>query len=168
MTCSGQYHGNALNKYHSWGRGRGTQQSFMCVGSAPRSNPLIPFYIPFLTEKGTPFVHLPLTTGTPFMSLFCAYATGLPNWGQEDGKTFVLDKRDRAIAFVFCRDLHLTSLCSGLFQDLFEERWSLAEIFFKHSYSHVCHTRCSVSFLFRSIAHVHWGQSNEAKFKLGH
>ena len=30
----------------------------------------------------------------------------------------MLDKRDRAIAFVFCRDLHLTSLCSGLFQKI--------------------------------------------------
>ena len=167
MTCSGQYHGNALNKYHSWGRGRGTQQSFMCVGSAPRPNPL-PFYIPFLTEKGTPFVHLPLTTGTPFMYLFCAYATGLQNWGQEDGKTFVLDKRDRAIAFVFCRDLHLTSLCSGLFQDLFEERWVWRKFFSNIVILTFVTQGVPSSFLFRSIAHIHWGQSNEAKFKLGH
>ena len=32
------------------GGGRGTQQSFIREGSAPRSKPL-PFYIPFLTEK---------------------------------------------------------------------------------------------------------------------
>ena len=167
MTCSGQYHGNALNKYHSWGRGRGTQQSFMCVGSAPRSNPL-PFYIPFLTEKGTPFVHLPLTNGTPFMQLFWVYATGGQSWSQEDGKTLVLDKRDRGIASVFCRELHLTSLCSGLFQDLFEERWVWRKFFSNIVILTFVTQGVPSAFLFRSTAHVHWGQSNEAKFKLGH
>ena len=44
------------------GRG-GTQHSFIRGGSAPRSKPLS-FYIPFLMEKGTPFVYLLLTTGT--------------------------------------------------------------------------------------------------------
>ena len=47
---------------------RGTQQSFEEGGSAPRSNPL-PLNLPFLTEEGTPFVHLPLTNGAPFMYL---------------------------------------------------------------------------------------------------
>ena len=116
MTRSGQYHGNPLHKYHSWGRGGGgTRQSFILVISSPRSNPS-PFYTPFLTEKGTPFVHLPLTNGTPFMHPFWVYATGGQSWSQEDGKTLVLDKRERAIASVFCRELHLTSLCSGFFQ----------------------------------------------------
>ena len=116
MTRSGQYHGNPLHKYHSWGRGGGgTRQSFILVISSPRSNPS-PFYTPFLTEKGTPFVHLPLTNGTPFMHLFWVYATGGQSWSQEDGKTLVLDKRERAIASVFCRELHLTSLCSSFFQ----------------------------------------------------
>ena len=117
MTRSGQYHGNPLHKYHSWGRGGGggTTQSLILVISSPRSNPS-PFYTPFLTEKGTPFVHLPLTNGTPFMHLFWVYATGGQSWSQEDGKTLVLDKRERAIASVFCRELHLTSLCSGFFQ----------------------------------------------------
>ena len=41
---------------------------FFASCSAPRSNPL-PFNLPFLTEKETPFVHLPLTNGAPFMYL---------------------------------------------------------------------------------------------------
>ena len=36
----------------------GAQQSSILGGSVPRSNPLL-FYIPFLTEKGAPFVYLP-------------------------------------------------------------------------------------------------------------
>ena len=49
------------------GGGGGTQQIFIQGGSTPRSNPL-PFYmyIPFFTKKGTPFVLLLLTNGTPF------------------------------------------------------------------------------------------------------
>ena len=42
---------------YAWGRGEGTQQSFMQGGSTLESNPL-PFYIPFLTKKGTPFIYL--------------------------------------------------------------------------------------------------------------
>ena len=35
----------------------------------------------------------------------------------------VCDKRDKAISYVFCRDLHLTSMFSGLLQkDLFKGR----------------------------------------------
>ena len=42
---------------------------------------------------------------------------------QEDGRTLVCDKRDKAISYVFCRDLHLTSMFSGLLQkDLFKGR----------------------------------------------
>ena len=45
-------------------------------------------------------------------------------------EAFVCDKRDRAITCVFCRDLHLTFMCSGLLQKgLWKGRWSLAEIF---------------------------------------
>ena len=41
--------------------------------------------------------------------------------GKKDGKTLVCDKRDRAISYVFCRDLHLTLIFSGLLQkDLFK------------------------------------------------
>ena len=36
----------------------GIQQSFMRIGSGQRFNPL-PFYIPFLTEKGPAFVLIP-------------------------------------------------------------------------------------------------------------
>ena len=37
--------------------GEGTEEIFIPGGSAPRLNPL-PFYFPFLAEKGTPFVYL--------------------------------------------------------------------------------------------------------------
>ena len=41
----------------------------------------------------------------------------------EDGKTLVCGKRDRAITFQFCHDLHSPSIFSGLLQkDLFKER----------------------------------------------
>ena len=46
--------------------GGGTEQIFVPGGSSPRSNPL-PFYIPFFTKKGTPFVYLLATNGTPFL-----------------------------------------------------------------------------------------------------
>ena len=36
--------------------------------------------------------------------------------GKKDGKTLVYDKRDRTISYVFCRDLHLTLIFSGLLQ----------------------------------------------------
>ena len=40
---------------------------------------------------------------------------------EEDGRALVCDKRDKAISYVFCRDLHLTSMFSGLLQkDLFK------------------------------------------------
>ena len=40
---------------------------------------------------------------------------------QQDGRTLLCDKRDKAISSVFCRDLHLTSMFSGLLQkDLFK------------------------------------------------
>ena len=55
-------------KAASRGRGLSTQLSFIREGFAPRTNPL-PFYIPFLTEKGTPFVYFLLINGTPFTFL---------------------------------------------------------------------------------------------------
>ena len=69
----------------------------------------------------------------PFAQLlqhWWVYATGRQK--EEDGKTFVCDKRDRAITGIFCRDRHLTFMISGLLQkDLFKGRWSLEESFFK-------------------------------------
>ena len=54
---------------------------------------------------------------------------------------------DRAITCVFCHDLHLTLMFSALLQkDLFKERWSLRQIFFKQNYCHTCHTRFAVLF----------------------
>jgi len=60
-------------------------------------------------------------------------------------------KRDRANSYVFCRDLHLTLMFSGLLQkDLFKEKWSLAKSCFKRKYCHSCHTRFAVFFLLPS------------------
>ena len=40
---------------------------------------------------------------------------------EEDGKTLMCDKRDREIAYMFCRNLHLILMFSGLLQkDLFK------------------------------------------------
>ena len=40
------------------------------------------------------------------------------------------DKRDKAISYVFCRDLHLTSMFSVFLQkDLFKGKWILAKSF---------------------------------------
>ena len=47
------------------------------------------------------------------------YATGWQE--EEDGITLVFDKRDRAITYMFCHDLDLTPMFSGLLQEgLFE------------------------------------------------
>ena len=52
--------------------------------------------------------------------------------GRRRRRTLVCDKRDRAFTYVFCRDLHLTSMFSGLLQkDLFKGRWILAKSFFQ-------------------------------------
>ena len=57
------------------------------------------------------------------------------------------DKPDKAISYVFCRDLHLTSMFSGLLQnDLFKGKWILAKRYFKQNYCRACHTRFAVFF----------------------
>ena len=89
-----------------------------------------------------------------------AYATGRQK--EEDDKTCVRDKRDRAITCVLCRDLHLTLMFSRVLQkDLFKVTCSLSESFFKQNHCHVCHTRFAVFFLSRSVAEVHycWGHA---------
>ena len=66
---------------------------------------------------------------------------------EEDGRTLECDKRNKAISYVFCRDLHLTSMFSGLLQkDLFKGKWSLAKSYCKQNYCHACHTRFAVFF----------------------
>ena len=68
---------------------------------------------------------------------------------EEDGKTLVWDKLDRAITCVFCRDLHLTPIFSGPLKkrsDLFKIPWSLAKSCFKRNYCHACHARFAVFF----------------------
>ena len=37
---------------------------------------------------------------------------------EEDGKTLVREKHDRAIKYVFCRDLHLKLMLSGLYKKI--------------------------------------------------
>ena len=78
---------------------------------------------------------------------------------QQDGRkkrtpTLVCDKRNRAINWVFCRDLHLSLMFSGLLQKyLFKWRWSLAKSFFKQNYCRrACHKRWPSSFLSRPVA----------------
>ena len=57
------------------------------------------------------------------------------------------DKRDKAVSYVFCRDLHLTSMFSGrLPKDLFKGKWILAKSYFRQNYCHACHTRFAVFF----------------------
>ena len=66
---------------------------------------------------------------------------------QQDGKTLVCDKRDRSITYVFCGDLPLKLMFSGLLQkDPFKERGSSAEKFFEQNYFHACCT--SFAFFF--------------------
>ena len=60
LRCSKEFQGP--------GGGGGTQQMFIRGGPAQRSNPL-PIYIFFFHEKGTPFVDLLSTNGTPFTYL---------------------------------------------------------------------------------------------------
>ena len=50
------------------GGGGSTRQIFIRGGSAPRSNSFIPSYTVFY-EKGSPFIYLLLTNGTPFTRL---------------------------------------------------------------------------------------------------
>ena len=65
----------------------------------------------------------------------------------EDGKVLTCDKCGRAITYMFCRDLYLTVIFSGLLQkDLFKGKWCLAKSYFKQNYCHVCHTRFAVLF----------------------
>ena len=47
---------------------------------------------------------------------------------EQDSRMFVCDKRDRAFTFVFCRDLRLPLVFSGLLQkDMFKERLNLID-----------------------------------------
>ena len=54
---------------------------------------------------------------------------------EEDGKSLVCYKRDRAINRVFCRELYLALMFPGRLQkDLFKGKWSLAKSYFKQDY----------------------------------
>ena len=76
------------------------------------------------------------------------------------------DKRDGAITCVFYRrDLHLTSMFSGLLQtDLFKGSLSSAEIFLKQNYCHVCCTRFAVFFPLPSYGVTRLRQTQNVKF----
>ena len=81
---------------------------------------------------------------------FLAYVTAFSGTGrqeEEDGKTLVCDKWDRAINWLFCRDCQLKLRFSGLLQkDLLKGNWSWAKSCFKQNYCHACHTRFAVFF----------------------
>ena len=63
------------------------------------------------------------------------------------------DKRDRAITWVFCRELHILLMCSGLLQKhLFDRKWGLAENFFKQIIGHACHARFAVFFPYYCVS----------------
>ena len=91
-------------------------------------------------------------------------APAISEWMQKERKwrgrqnACVTNVTDRAINCVFCHDLHLTLICSGLLQIyLFKGRWSLVERLFKQNYyCDACHTRFSVFFPlpFRCISSV--------------
>ena len=50
------------------------------------------------------------------------------------------DKRDRAVTFVFCGDLHLTVMFSGLYKKI----RLMAKCYFKQNFGHACHIRFAV------------------------
>ena len=82
---------------------------------------------------------------------FLAYVTAFSGTGrqeeEEDGKTLVWGKWDRAINWLFCRDCQLKLRFSGLLQkDLLKGNWSWAKSCFKQNYCHACHTRFAVFF----------------------
>ena len=150
ITRSGKYHGNPLNKeYHSWGKGGGGgphSTKFYTCWLCSEIQPLTLLYTIF-DRKGTFFVLLPLTNGTPFMHLFWIYATG---WRQNVcvGQTW------QGYCFRFCGDLHLTSLCSGLFQKICLKEGEVWRKFFSNIVIVTFVTQgVPSSFLFRSIAH---------------
>ena len=83
---------------------------------------------------------------------FSEFTQQLGRREEEEGKTLVRDKRDRGIACVFCRDLHLTLIFSGLLQkDLCKGKLSLAKSYFKQNYCHTCHTRIAAFFPLPSV-----------------
>ena len=60
----------------------------------------------------------------------------------------VRDIRDRVTTCVFCRDLHLTLMFSGLPQNRSVQRKvQLSENLFQTNYGHVCHTGFAVLIL---------------------
>ena len=71
----------------------------------------------------------------------------------------MFDKRDRAITYMFCHDLDLTPMFSGLLQEgLFEGNLSVAKSFFKqkvlsHLSPKVCHLLSS-SVLLHKLTNV--------------
>ena len=82
----------------------------------------------------------------------CPWSTFDCKFTQQDGRKKRTAKRlcvtnVTAVTYEFCRDLHLPLIFSGLLQtDLFKERWSLAESYFKQNFCHPCHTRFAVVF----------------------
>ena len=74
------------------GGGGSTRQMFIRGGSAPRSNSFIPSYTVFY-EKGSPFVYLLLTNGSPFTRLSQSPSlliSGSGSWPQREGRALAL------------------------------------------------------------------------------
>ena len=63
---------------------------------------------------------------------------------QENGKTLVCDKREKAISFELCRDPYLTLIFSGLCKNICLMESGVG--YFKQNYCHACHARFAVFF----------------------
>ena len=125
------------------------QHRFSTTFTAIYRNKLHIFAVPFTVASGvlicflTTILPCPRSLAISFRGIF-ELIVSLRNRTAEkkDGKTLVCDKRDRAISYFFCRDLHLTLIFSGLFQkDLL-----FGVSYLKQNYCHACHTRFAVFF----------------------
>ena len=66
---------------------------------------------------------------------------------EEDGKTFVCDKPNKAITYVFCRDLHLTLMFLVFYKKTcLKEGEVWRKVFLEHNYCHVFHTKIAAFF----------------------
>ena len=134
MTRSGQYYGNPLNKYHSWGMGGGGYYTkFYTCYLLSKVQPLALLYTIF-DRKGDPFCTPSIdkwySFHVPILSL-CNRTTELKPSGRQN-------------------------VCSGLFQTICLKKGEVWRKFFSNIVILTFVTQgVPSSFLFRSIAHVH-------------
>ena len=141
ITRSGKYHGNPLNKeYHSWGKGGGgALNKVLYVLALLRDPTPYPFIYHFWQKRylfRTPSIDKWYSFHAPILNLCNRLTAKRLCWTNVTGLL---------LSVLWWSPLNITVFWS-FSKDLFEGRWSLAEIFFKHSYCHVCHTRCAVFF----------------------